>query len=710
MENDVIKAGDEIKSLARFTATQRTAFRKLLKKYKKWTGSSELEDRFRDEVLDDFKSFTKLDLGPLLDEYSTTRQRIRALYETQVQQSAGSKKSDTNGASASSLAIQQLQEVVDSGSKVYFDTNIATVPLGKSGTFASYFVHPENIVELQILLLQYARFYLARSRSNSIASPITTEPRSETFAQSRPECADYHMLVADNLDRFVKEQSALTVDDREHKPGMFPQRAKATVRWNNDEDALATLRSRSGKTKSAFLRRKHIHDFFDKSADFMAKQDAALGETADSIEEVRRELLKDDTRPLFRFSSCRTRLVGDNADADGMVLATLDTGITIAQAGTEGQEERPSSFPLSLLLVRQEGTPKSELLSALDNSHLVSITRALILVYISTDKLHQVERVRGFSLEYHSIWQTHRPRNIPPPFWEPLLSRDIRKLPPPAMKRSGTTTRSTSGTHSAGSSGSLVGTTDSGTAVETSQASQLESPPLRSFRKKKRRAYPEADATPKPQEQQRYWNEYDHPEDDENPDADAFVIYVDPNQHGVFDRFFDSIAKLFRQHQYPEDENQALLTGQTTPEDEESSDDESGSAAILSSRTKPRNQFGTFPRSSAHTSFIITQQQEHDTFPYLGHFATVCYASALILLAVAWIFHTTARHRYLRKVHFGVLLCMVFSLMFVALGILAVARSGSKARPVRPAVWIVSIAVLVVDAVGNGGLLAWILG
>lgn len=373
LENDVIKAGDEIKSLARFTATQRTAFRKLLKKYKKWTGSSDLEDRFRDEILDSLKSFTKLDLGPLLDDYSSTRQRIRALYEKQVQQPNGIKKEQRTGTTGSSSALQQLEEVVESGSKVYFDTNIATVPLGESGTFASYFVHPENIVELQILLLQYARFYLARSRANSIASPITTEPRSEMFPPTRPECADFHMLVADNLDRFVNEQSGLTVDDREHKPGMFPQRAKATVRWNNDEDALACLRSKSGKTKSAFLRRKHIHDFFDGSADFMAKQDVALPDSADSIEEVRRELLKDNTRPLFRFSSCRTRLVGDNADADGMVLATLDTGITIAKASVEGQDEVGSEFPLSLLLVRQEGTPKSELLAALDKSHLASI-------------------------------------------------------------------------------------------------------------------------------------------------------------------------------------------------------------------------------------------------------------------------------------------------------------------------------------------------
>ena len=89
LENDVIRIGEEIKSLARFIATQRTAFRKLLKKYKKWTGSTVLEGRFRDEVLEDPKSFTKLDLGFMLDDYSATRQSIRTLYDNYMARSMG---------------------------------------------------------------------------------------------------------------------------------------------------------------------------------------------------------------------------------------------------------------------------------------------------------------------------------------------------------------------------------------------------------------------------------------------------------------------------------------------------------------------------------------------------------------------------------------------------------------------------------------------
>jgi SPX domain protein involved in polyphosphate accumulation len=729
LENDVIKAGEEIKSLARFTATQRTAFRKLLKKYKKWTGSVALEDRFRDEVLDDPKNFTQLDLGPLLDEYSTTRQRIRELYDSQVKRAEGGKKSTSATGSASSSALRQLQEVVADGSKVQFDTSIATVPLGESGTFATYFVHLENVVELQVLLLQYARFYLTRSRANSVASPITTEAQMEFFAQGRPDFADYHMLVADNLERFAKEQSALTVDDREHLPGIFPQRAKAAVRWNNDEDALASLRSRSGKTKNSYLKKKHVQDFFEKDVEFCARQDEGVAETPDRIEDLRNELLKDDIRPLFQLSSCRSRLVGLDDNDEGMLLATLDTGITIAKAGANNSNESKSSFPFAILLVRQEGTPKSELLPVLDNSHLVSILKPRS--FTSTNSL-QVERVRGFSLEYHSIWQTHRPSTMPPPFWEPILSRDIRKLPPPAnSRRFNTISDSTPGTRSAGSSGSQRGTTDSATAVETTPSilSPLDIPPLKSFaKKKKRRAYPEAESTQPVQ--QRYWSEYDHPDEDNPDDANAFVIYIDPNHRSMSDRFFDSVARLFGQHQYadpstPSERQNLLATGQSTPEDEESSDDESADNAINGHlKKKPKHStFGTFSRPTSTnlshlppSAFTTSQQPQ----PFLPHFPSVCYAASLVLLLVAYILRTTGRHKLLREVHYGVLLCIVCSIAFTLLGFMAVLRGATagsnagrvgKASPsTRPSAWIISVVVLVVDAVGSGGLLAWMLG
>ncbi|ERS96658.1 uncharacterized protein SPSK_01103 [Sporothrix schenckii 1099-18] len=58
-ERATLALQDETKDLSRFVNAQVVAFRKILKKYKKWTGSGALTLRFRDNVLSDPKSFTR---------------------------------------------------------------------------------------------------------------------------------------------------------------------------------------------------------------------------------------------------------------------------------------------------------------------------------------------------------------------------------------------------------------------------------------------------------------------------------------------------------------------------------------------------------------------------------------------------------------------------------------------------------------------------
>ncbi|KAF3760740.1 hypothetical protein M406DRAFT_93571 [Cryphonectria parasitica EP155] len=73
----VLDCGEDIQHLERFVGAQTIAFRKLLKKYKKWTGSSTLGARFRDNVLDQPKSFTRKDLQPLQRAYEEVLSTIR---------------------------------------------------------------------------------------------------------------------------------------------------------------------------------------------------------------------------------------------------------------------------------------------------------------------------------------------------------------------------------------------------------------------------------------------------------------------------------------------------------------------------------------------------------------------------------------------------------------------------------------------------------
>lgn len=681
LENDVIKAGEEIKSLARFVAAQRTAFRKLLKKHKKWTGSTRLEERFRDEVLEDPKSFTNLDLGPLLDEYSSTRQAIRLLYDGAVLLKAGQQPSQES--TASSSTIRKLQDAIDSESKVVFDTAIATVPLGESGTFASYFVHPENIVELQVFLLQHAEYFGSRSRSNSIATPVSTPSRNGSLGGSKRP--DFHMIAADSLRRFAEEQSSLTVDDREHRPGSFPQRTKACVRWNNDEHAMACLRLKSGKAKSAALKRKHARAFFDRNALFSASQSAAGEESDEDVDSVRQEFVRDaNVQPLFQLTSSRSRLTSINAGSTTMAMATLDTNIVIESVPEEGPAST-TEFPFGLLLVRQEGNTDSGLLAALRESHLV-------------------EHVRGFSLEYHAVWAVHKPSNMSAPFWLPLLDEDIRKLPPAAIRH---TSRSGSASRSAESRGSMTAATDSPTAVETTNSSlRLDTPPLKSFRKKRRQQFAEEPMAP----QQRYWSEYDHPEDGEE-DPNAFVLYVDPNEKSFLDHFFDRIGNLFGMKSEGGDAaEQPLLPSSPQEDDGTSSDEEAGLLGASTPRGhKKRNTFGTFATRQQHNAVaspaVLALREQHAAA--VPRFTMTCFAAANVILLLALILSLTGRHKYAHAVDAGVFTAIIASLIFVVVGFLAVLRVGPTAISL-PA-WAACIAVLVLDAVASGGLVAWIL-
>jgi hypothetical protein len=90
------RCGDDAKALEQFVDAQKTAFRKILKKYQvcqvfsyleqdpltlcleKWTGSPSLGERFKSEILGDPKSFTKRNFDPLLAQYMDVLSTLRS--------------------------------------------------------------------------------------------------------------------------------------------------------------------------------------------------------------------------------------------------------------------------------------------------------------------------------------------------------------------------------------------------------------------------------------------------------------------------------------------------------------------------------------------------------------------------------------------------------------------------------------------------------
>jgi hypothetical protein len=77
-EQILLQCGDDIKSLQRFVNAQVVAFRKILKKYRKWTGSSTLGARFKENILSHPKSFTKRDFAQLQSLHDDLLQTLHA--------------------------------------------------------------------------------------------------------------------------------------------------------------------------------------------------------------------------------------------------------------------------------------------------------------------------------------------------------------------------------------------------------------------------------------------------------------------------------------------------------------------------------------------------------------------------------------------------------------------------------------------------------
>ncbi|KAL5344266.1 hypothetical protein ACLOAV_010770 [Pseudogymnoascus australis] len=77
LETRVLRCTDEIRNLDRFIQAQRIGFQKILKKYRKWTGSPTLP-RLTNPFLSPSTSFTHLDLTPLYTSFTTLSSRIRA--------------------------------------------------------------------------------------------------------------------------------------------------------------------------------------------------------------------------------------------------------------------------------------------------------------------------------------------------------------------------------------------------------------------------------------------------------------------------------------------------------------------------------------------------------------------------------------------------------------------------------------------------------
>ncbi|KAF2004945.1 hypothetical protein P154DRAFT_425413 [Amniculicola lignicola CBS 123094] len=745
LDADVIKAGEEIRSLSRFRTVQRTGFVKILKKYRRWTRDAELEQRFKEDVSSDPDSFFELDLGYLLDQYIDVLGALRASV------SGGPSNSPPEHGKSQSSADRIARASVE-GSDLDFDVALSITPLGQRGGRAVYWVHVDNILEVSVLLLEHLRLRTdPTSTVSTTSSPYATPQRRKSSITADKQLSnegDCGLIVLDDPESYARKHNSTTIGFGEETTGAIPTRAIDHARWTSSGDAalvvgLQANRSSpdSDKVQIAKLERKCLASILNSSTqeDIVPESSGTQKQADDSAGAQRWLAEHTNVKPVVGICSKRTRFIGlDNSPAGGL-WATLDREIFMKESLYEtlksndwlaAARDEAFTFPHAILEVRREGNQSASLMKILDNSHLV-------------------QRVWGFSLETHALWTCSETSALSEPIWASLLESDIRKLPAPVKRqrrKASVVGDSSAHTSPPQTSTSATSVTDgqtsplfsrNGESSHTSAPDFMEPPPLRSFRKKSHRAkFKEPlpvqieEASPS----QRYWNEYDHPESED----EGYYIYIDPNAEVKFpgQELMENWVRKTKNllHFGKSDAESPCLSPDYGTSDDDETADESVTAYARAYGTMPiehrkpsvEGYFSSLfrglrdPRRDAQTLTNMRQQTERERQSLLAEihirqheremtklrFYSTCLAAAVVLDVILSILTMTSRRKERGVVDSAILFGTISNLLLLAVAVLSMRTRQERLGWIHQGfVFAVVLGVVVGDIL----LLHWVL-
>lgn len=107
-ERELLRVEDTVQALSRFVCAQVVAFRKILKKYEKWTGSTTLGARFSEEVLINPKSIIHRDFKPLQLRHDEILQSLRDSLPQLSEMSSPSSDQDGPSSNATTTEFEPL--------------------------------------------------------------------------------------------------------------------------------------------------------------------------------------------------------------------------------------------------------------------------------------------------------------------------------------------------------------------------------------------------------------------------------------------------------------------------------------------------------------------------------------------------------------------------------------------------------------------------
>jgi VTC domain len=709
--------GEDVQSLCRYVATQKQAFRKILKKYRKWTGSSSLELRMNNETFSQPGSVLNWDFMPLLDRLAGVKSSLEALSKScaNVEDRSGQdhrKSSAIVSQKPKSIASRLHDEFLHS-SALKFDAAFTAVPLGMAGGRASYWIHKDNLEEVSVLLRRYMK------DRKGLTSPPVSKNTSVTFLPAARrdseqsamlECRT-HISMFDNLHRFIKAHGAVTVGQAEDLVGSVSSKVAMSIIWANEPEAIvitSDLSPSAAPTQRHLdvvpMKSKHLVKLFEPEArppSRFSRGSANKSAASDASVQAHRDWLVQnrDIKPLAEVSCTRSRFAGLNNTSEVGTWALMDMDITMSSIDTLtignsscGDVVDVQGFPHTVLEVRWEFSRTPEIVRALDSTHLV-------------------ERIRGFSIEAQAISTICKPSDMPSPMWQPLLERDIRKVPPLQIRtsirknppRAGSSELSSTDGASAGPFSAGV-IDSSATSLPNSTKTTPPATPLIPTQKtterhpSQKRKASRRKSRQERQAIQRYWNEFD--DGDEAREDQVYAIYVNPDEHTAFPGA-ETVSKAFssmyqslgrtkrciiswlpmqsRDHDLDDDVegvHRPLLgvhSRDADYENDDSSDTGTPNSPVKSSRGGRSTRCPSSPdvrrtslKSSRHSTKRHYVHPSHEITLFRTYVG--CYAIAFILLTMSAILKATGRHKAKVQVDAGVIVGVIAALCSAIIG------------------------------------------
>ncbi|RMZ86715.1 hypothetical protein DV736_g6059, partial [Chaetothyriales sp. CBS 134916] len=685
LARDADAIGQEIDQLSQYTAVQKTAFRKILKKYRKWTGSTALQDRLNDQVF--ASGEVAFDYVLYRDRLSALTQAINALAGPML---SGHQQTAANRRRSSSLRRSNAKDIAAAANKSLLDLDLAleTVPYGDVSGSRYYWIHPDNIEEAESLLLRYMSI---RGNGSGILSPI-----SPPSTGSIPRPVQTHIALYDNVQRYLQD---MATDRRSN--------IAVTARWTNQPLALVSLSSiipYSTDTEAIPVKRKDLTAALQRSVE----AGGTSTPRAEQYSRIRSYLSEHrDVKPLAEAHFTRVRYAGNTNSSAVGTWATLDSSISFSpvdssQLGlSEPTTEQAERFPYAILHIRWEFSRMAEVARLFDTSHLA-------------------QRVDDCSLHKAAVYTVCK--HIEQPKWRQLLDTDIRKVPEALLKnrlaiRQPSSISTSSGPLSSdGAPEAILSPSVAGLSSATSvgQSSSFTDTSGAEVQKLGR---------DEPSTQHRYWNEFDDGDSDVNQE-ETYAIYIDPNEESflgadkfarVFSSMYDSIGRgkttviswlpiKLKPTDHDDGVRKPLLRG--APKRRNSSDgdvESSGSdtddlANKVPARTDAR-RFGIFAPTFRKSQRLGRRQKALETTIF--HFYTGLIVVSYVLLVMAALLENAGRKKKVFEVNAGVVAGVTVAELCAATSSVLICMRREKLSAIHWGLVFVNIVVIVVIGVAE---------